>query len=135
MYLCDANSVQQLKPIKRKKLCQDFDILHMRLTVPTTIVLFGPVQPGRNISAQVPVVEAAHLERVEEDSKCGQQRSTCDGNTITYYLINLSFWVRDSFLYFFTENITFLGFVGEFIAHHMYGNESQQNRGERDKEA
>lgn len=30
---------------------------------------------------------------------------------------------------------TFLGFVGEFVAHHVYGDESQQRRGEGDEEA
>lgn len=31
--------------------------------------------------------------------------------------------------------VTFLGFIGEFVAHHVYGDESQQHRGEGDKEA
>lgn len=70
--LCDAGSVQQLKPIKREELGQDFDILHMCFAVTATIVLLGPVQPKRNISAQVAMVEAAHLERVQENSQCGQ---------------------------------------------------------------
>ena len=31
--------------------------------------------------------------------------------------------------------ITFLGFVGELVAHHVYGDERQQHWGERDEEA
>lgn len=36
---------------------------------------------------------------------------------------------------FFSMYVTFFGFVGELVAHHVYGNESQQHRGEGDKEA
>lgn len=35
---------------------------------------------------------------------------------------------------FFPMFVTFLWFVGEFVAHHVYGNECQQHRGEGDKE-
>lgn len=66
--LCDADSVQQLKSIERKELRQDFYIFHMGLAVPPTIVLFGPVQPGHLISTQVVMTEAAHFERVQENS-------------------------------------------------------------------
>lgn len=62
--LCDAGSVQQLKPIKREELSQDFDVLYMRLAVTAAIVLLGPVQPRCHISTQVPIVKAAHLEGV-----------------------------------------------------------------------
>lgn len=60
MYLCDADSVEQLKTVKWEKPCQDFDILHMCLTVTAPIVLFGPIQPGCDLSAYVAIVEAAH---------------------------------------------------------------------------
>lgn len=70
--LRDAGSVQQLKSVKREELSQDFDVLYVRLTVTATVVLLGPVQPRRHISTQVPIVEAAHLERVQEDSQRGQ---------------------------------------------------------------
>lgn len=71
-YLCEADSVEQLKPIKREELGQDFGILHVSLTVPATIILFRPVQPRCYLPAQVAIVEAAHLERVQENSQCGQ---------------------------------------------------------------
>lgn len=71
-HLCDAGSVKQLKAIQREELGQDFDVLYMRLAVTAAIVLLGPVQPRSHISAQVTVVEAAHLEGVQENSQCGQ---------------------------------------------------------------
>lgn len=70
--LCEADSVEQLKPVKREELGQDFGILHVSLTVLATIVLFRPVQPRCHLSAQVAIVEAAHLERVQENSQRGQ---------------------------------------------------------------
>lgn len=70
--LCDAGPVQQLKPIKREELGQDLDVLYMCFAVAATVVLLGPVQPGRYISTQVAIVEAAHLERVQENAQCGQ---------------------------------------------------------------
>lgn len=48
--LCDAGSVQQLKSVEGEELRQDFDVLHMCLTVPATIVLFRSVQPRAHIS-------------------------------------------------------------------------------------
>lgn len=71
--LCDAGSVQQLKAVKREELGQDFDVLHMCFAVTATIVLLGPIQPRCYISTQVAIVEAAHLERVQENAQCGQQ--------------------------------------------------------------
>lgn len=62
--LCDAGSVQQLKPVKRKELHQNFNVLHMRLAVSAAVVLFRPVQPRHHVSTQVTVVEAAHFGRV-----------------------------------------------------------------------
>lgn len=70
--LCDAGSVKQLEAIKREELGQDFDVLYVCFTVTTTVVLLGPVQPRSHISAQVTIVEAAHLDRVQENSQCGQ---------------------------------------------------------------
>lgn len=70
--LCDAGSVQQLKTVKREQLGQDFDVLYMGFTVTAAVVLLGPVKPRRYISTQVAIVEAAHLERVQENSQCGQ---------------------------------------------------------------
>lgn len=72
IYLCDAGFVQQLKPIQREELGQHFDVLYMCLAVTAPIVLLGPVQPRCHISTQVAIVEAAHLERVQEDSQRGQ---------------------------------------------------------------
>lgn len=70
--LCNAGSVQQLQPIEREQLGQDLNILHMCFTVTTTIVLFGPVQPGHYISTQVAIVKAAHLQGIQKHSQCGQ---------------------------------------------------------------
>lgn len=72
--LRDAGPVQQLQPVEREELRQDFDALHMPLTVPTAVVLLGPVQPRHHVSTQVATVEAAHLQRVQKDSQRGQQR-------------------------------------------------------------
>lgn len=74
--LCDASSVQQLEPVKGEELGQDFDVLHVCLTVPPAVVFFRAVQPSCHVPAQVAIVEAAHLEGVQENSKCGQQRPT-----------------------------------------------------------
>lgn len=36
---------------------------------------------------------------------------------------------------FDVQYVTFLGFIGEFVPHHVYGDQSQQHGGEGDKEA
>lgn len=69
--LCDAGSVKQLKAIKREELGQDFNVFYVCFAVSAAIVLLGSVQPRSHISTQVTIVEAAHLERVHENSQCG----------------------------------------------------------------
>lgn len=44
--------------------------------------------------------------------------------------LNTSFYIS----FFSSMHVTFLGFVGEFVAHHVYSDESQERRGEGDKE-
>ena len=48
------------------------------------------------------------------------------------WAVSLSIWFYVSF---FSMYLTSIGFVGESAAHHVYGDESQQRRGEWDKEA
>ena len=71
--LCDAGSVQQLQAVKREEPGQHFDVLHVGLAVASPIVLLCPVEPGRDISTQVSRMKAAHFNRVEKNSKCGQK--------------------------------------------------------------
>ena len=71
--LCDAGSVQQLQAVEGEQPGQHFDVLHVGLTVAASVVLLGPVEPGRDISTQVSRTKAAHFKSVEKNSKRGQK--------------------------------------------------------------
>lgn len=75
--LGDTGAVQQLQAEQREKPHQDLDALHACLAVATPVVLLGAIQPVCHIAAQVPTAQAAHLQRVEEHARRGQQGATC----------------------------------------------------------
>ena len=75
--LSDAGAVQYLQAVQGEEPCQDLDVLHVCLTVAPPVVLLGAVQPAGYVSTQVAVVQAAHLQRVQEHPQSGQQGTAC----------------------------------------------------------
>lgn len=76
-YLSDAGSIEELEAIEGEETSQHLDVLHMGLTVAASVVLLGPIQPTALISSQVVAPQAAHLQRVQEHTQRGEQRTAC----------------------------------------------------------